>query len=86
MTYLWMERTRGREFTLQQIQQEVIPLALAEPVAGSGESLIDSSSEVYYRTKAAAVLWMLRTVAGRGCAEAGATDLCAGRAAGSTAR
>ncbi len=29
-----------------------------------GQSLIDAHSEVYYRTKAAAVLWMLRSIAG----------------------
>jgi hypothetical protein len=30
----------------------------------AGQSLIAARSEVYYRTKAAAVLWMLRTIAG----------------------
>jgi hypothetical protein len=39
----------------------------AGPTAGAtattqGASLIDASSEVYYRTKAAAVLWMLRSI------------------------
>jgi hypothetical protein len=29
-----------------------------------GQSLIDAHSQVYYRTKAAAVLWMLRSIAG----------------------
>jgi Peptidase family M1 domain len=39
--------------------------ASATPVkAEVGQSLIDAHSQVYYRTKAAAVLWMLRTIAG----------------------
>jgi Peptidase family M1 domain len=37
----------------------------AKPVeAEVGQSLIGAHSQVYYRTKAAAVLWMLRTIAG----------------------
>jgi hypothetical protein len=42
-------------------------LALVEPAAAKdagGQSLLRASDEVYYRTKAAAVLWMLRSVAG----------------------
>ena len=39
--------------------------ASATPVtADVGQSLIDAHSQVYYRAKAAAVLWMLRTIAG----------------------
>ena len=68
MSYLWLERTAGREASMQLIQQEAVPLAFAEPGAGkedaSGQSLIDARDEVYYRTKAAAVLWMLRSIAG----------------------
>ena len=43
-----------------------VALALVEPAAGKvgGQSLIAASDEVYYRTKAAAVLWMLRSIAG----------------------
>ncbi len=33
-------------------------------VADEGQSLIRASDEVYYRTKAAAVLWMLRSIVG----------------------
>jgi len=56
---------------LQQMQQQVNTLALAEPAlaenadpAQAGQSLIHASDEVYYRTKAAAVLWMLRSIVG----------------------
>ena len=90
MTYLWMERTKGQEFTLlQQIQQEAIPLTFVEPAAGSGnggESLIDASDEIYYRTKAAAVLWMLRAVTGEDALKQALADVCAGRTKGWEAR
>lgn len=73
MGYLWMERTAGREAAMQEIAAAAVPLAFAEPAAGKesgdgskggGQSLIDARDEVYYRTKAAAVLWMLRAIAG----------------------
>ena len=66
MSYLWMERTQGRDAVLAQMQQAAVTLALVEPAAGSvgGQSLVGASDEVYYRTKAAAVLWMLRSIAG----------------------
>ena len=55
----------------QHMQQEAKTLALAEPApaqtassAEQGQSLIMASDEVYYRTKAAAVLWMLRSLVG----------------------
>jgi hypothetical protein len=66
---LWMEQTQGREVAVQQLQQEAKALALAEPVpalntSDEGQSLILARDEVYYRTKAAAVLWMLRSLVG----------------------
>jgi Peptidase family M1 domain len=74
MSLLWMEQGHGREVTVEHLQQEAKTLALAEPApaqhAGSassaeaGQSLIRASDEVYYRTKAAAVLWMLRSIVG----------------------
>ncbi len=66
MSYLWVERTQGRDAALAQMQDAAVALALAEPAEGkaSGQSLIGASDEVYYRTKAAAVLWMLRSIAG----------------------
>ena len=71
MSLLWVEQTQGREVALQHLQEEAKALALAEPAvaqsvrgADEGQSLIGASDEVYYRTKAAAVLWMLRSLVG----------------------
>jgi hypothetical protein len=77
LSLLWTERSQGRDAALQMLQQGANTLALAEPEIakdsdaasastqnGEGQSLIRASDEVYYRTKAAAVLWMLRSVAG----------------------
>lgn len=71
MSLLWLEHSQGRDAALQQLQQQVNTLALAEPVipqnadpAQEGQSLIHATDEVYYRTKAAAVLWMLRSIVG----------------------
>jgi Peptidase family M1 domain len=73
MSLLWVESNHGREAAIEQLQSADSALALAEPEAGAGaetgkttagQSLIGASSEVYYRTKAAAVLWMLRSIAG----------------------
>jgi hypothetical protein len=71
MALLWVEQTQGREEAVKQLQAQVNTLSLAEPssaqLADSGEvgqSLIDASDEVFYRTKAAAVLWMLRSIVG----------------------
>lgn len=71
MSLLWLEHTQGRDVALQQLQQQVNTLALAEPASTEaedqsrgGQSLIQASDEIYYRTKAAAVLWMLRSIVG----------------------
>jgi aminopeptidase N len=71
MSLLWVEQSEGREAALKQLQQQVNTLSLAEPALPQnadstlvGQSLIQASDEVYYRTKAAAVLWMLRSIAG----------------------
>lgn len=71
MSLLWIEQAQGREVALQRLQQEANTLALAEPAltatatpSGEGQSLIRASDEIYYRTKAAAVLWMLRSIVG----------------------
>ena len=71
MSLLWVEHSQGRDAALQQLQQQVNTLALAEPVLSQnadltleGQSLIRASDEIYYRTKAAAVLWMLRSIVG----------------------
>ena len=68
----WMEQTQGREVAVAQMQQEAKALALAEPAParsaerrrGRGTEPDRASDEVYYRTKAAAVLWMLRSIVG----------------------
>ena len=71
LSVLWIEQSQGREAAVDHLQEEAKTLALAEPSptqsASSpeeGQSLIRASDEVYYRTKAAAVLWMLRSLAG----------------------
>ncbi len=66
MGWLWLERTHGREFAVEQIRQQATALAFAEPGNRdtAGQSLLEARDEVYYRTKAASVLWMLRSVAG----------------------
>jgi len=71
MSLLWVERNDGRDAALARLQGAANSLALAEPEmkadaadAAKGQSLIEARSEVYYRTKAAAVLWMLRSIAG----------------------
>jgi hypothetical protein len=71
MSLLWIEQAQGREVAVQRLGQEANTLALAEPAltanavpGGDGQSLIRASDEIYYRTKAAAVLWMLRSIVG----------------------
>jgi Peptidase family M1 domain len=70
MSLLWLEQSHGREAAVERLQEDAKALALAEPVvarkadASEGQSLIEASDEVYYRTKAAAVLWMLRSQVG----------------------
>jgi hypothetical protein len=78
LSLLWIEQGQGREAAIKQLQEGTNALALAEPapVATSGvavandhpldpgQSLILASDDVYYRTKAAAVLWMLRSLVG----------------------
>jgi hypothetical protein len=70
MSLLWTEQKQGRDAALLSLQQGANTLSLAEPEIAkdpekeAGQSLIHASDDVYYRTKAAAVLWMLRTIAG----------------------
>ncbi|MCL2661615.1 MAG: hypothetical protein FWD64_14005, partial [Acidobacteriaceae bacterium] len=74
MALLWSEQNQGRDAALAQLNAQVRDLALAEPQftapdsSGTGneagQSLIDAHDEVYYRTKSAAVLWMLRSMVG----------------------
>ncbi len=76
MSLLWVEREQGRDAAVERLHQMANTLALAEPVvektsdaapaggAGAGQSLIQASDDIYYRSKATAVLWMLRSVVG----------------------
>lgn len=67
MGTLWIEKQSGRTLALQALGNDRSALALAEPSSpgeSSGQPLDAAWSPVYYRTKAAYVLWMLRDVAG----------------------
>lgn len=67
MANLWLEKTRGRAAAIQAMESSRSALAIAEPGTPGGEagqSLIDASDAIYYRTKASYVLWMLRELAG----------------------
>jgi hypothetical protein len=64
---LWEEKQNGRDSALRMLEADRAALALAEPASpglGSGQPLAAATSPVYYRTKAAYVLWMLRDLAG----------------------
>jgi hypothetical protein len=64
---LWIESTQGQTTALERLNAERPALTLAEPGTpgeGSGEDLLHASDAIYYRTKAAYVLWMLRDAAG----------------------
>jgi hypothetical protein len=58
-----VERERGRQAALGQIEDQRPALALAESNA-DGVGLVTTSREVFYRNKAVAVLWMLRSLVG----------------------
>jgi Peptidase family M1 domain len=73
LSVLWTERTAGRAAALTELQDAARPLALAEPedpdsasatVSPAGTSLVSATGDIFYRTKAAAVWWMLRSIVG----------------------
>jgi hypothetical protein len=67
MSTLWVEKQLGRDAALRTLEADRAALALAEPASPGqslGEPLASATSPVYYRTKAAYVLWMLRDLAG----------------------
>jgi hypothetical protein len=67
MGTLWIEKQRGRDQALESLEASRTALALAEPESpgqSPGQPLAAAISPVYYRTKAAYVLWMLRDLAG----------------------
>jgi hypothetical protein len=64
---VWVERQKGRDRALQLLESNRAALALLEPPSpgtSSGEPLAIATAPVYYRTKAAYVLWMLRDLTG----------------------
>lgn len=71
---LMRERQQGRRAALDFLNQQKPGLALVEPDfsgpapggADKGESLINATQEIYYRTKAMFVWWMLRDMIGDG--------------------
>jgi hypothetical protein len=67
MGTLWIEKQLGRDQALGSLEASRAALALAEPESpgqSSGQPLAAAISPVFYRTKAAYVLWMLRDLAG----------------------
>jgi len=67
MGTLWTEKQQGREQALESLESSRPALALAEPESpgeNPGQPLASAISPIYYRTKAAYVLWMLRDIAG----------------------
>lgn len=64
---LWVEKQQGRDRALGMLEADRAALALAEPSSpgeSAGTPLAQAIAPVYYRTKAAYVLWMLRDTAG----------------------
>lgn len=64
---LWIESQQGRTAAIENLNAGREALALDEPASpgeGSGQDLIHSVSDAFYRTKAMYVLWMLRDIAG----------------------
>ena len=71
LSILWIEQNQGREAALSLLHSQISTLALAEPqikdsgaTDNQGQSLTEARDEVYYGTKSAAVLWMLRSLIG----------------------
>lgn len=63
MGTLWIEHEQGREQALGSLGTSRQALALMEPASpgeSPGQPLVDAYTPIYYRTKAADVLWMLR--------------------------
>jgi hypothetical protein len=64
---LWAGRNGDTTSALELLNSDRPALALAEPgspAGGEGQPLIAAYSEIYYRVKAAYVLWMLRSAIG----------------------
>ena len=67
MTLLWIEQRAGFATAMAQMDSRRAALAIAEtpdPGVDPGQSLIEAWSDIYYRDKAADVIWMLRNIVG----------------------
>ena len=76
MALVWTEQQQGRAAATAQLTELLRPVALAEPAIAPpttnnqqpettpGEPLVGTSSDLFYRRKAAAVWWMLRDITG----------------------
>jgi hypothetical protein len=71
MESVWTEHQDGRETAITQMDNQRGALALAEPGDSDrngnqdpGQPLIAAHDPIFFRTKAAYVLWMLRAIAG----------------------
>jgi len=65
---LMRERQDGRAAAIAYMEQRLPPLTLADSGAGDSaksNSLVNTTSEVFYRTKAMYVWWMLREIVGQ---------------------
>jgi hypothetical protein len=67
MGTLWDDHLHRRDQALSSLEEGRQALALEEPPSpgeGAGQPLAHAASPVYYRTKAAYILWMLRDLVG----------------------
>ncbi len=67
MGTLWDDHQHRRDLALSTLEEGRPALALQEPPSpgeGAGQPLVSAISPVYFRTKAAYVLWMLRDIVG----------------------
>lgn len=67
MTLFWIEQQAGRAAAIAEMDSHRAALALIEPSdpgTNAGQSLVNAWSDIYYRNKAADVLWMLRDIVG----------------------
>ncbi len=66
---LWTERTKSRAAALATLADAALLIAVAEPPdpdSAPGQPLTAPINDTFYRTKAAAVWWMLRDIVGDG--------------------
>ena len=82
MGVVWTERHQGRDKAVASLEAGRTALALAEPSSpaeGEGQPLAAALSPVYYRTKAAFVLMMLRDLIGDDALGSALRDFNAGQ-------